>query len=123
MSTPDPDDPEPCVGSGFCCKKVPCPYGERDPATGWCIHLEPWKDDTLDVPRYRCGRYEFIQTQPGSEWIPAFGAGCCSSLFNEDRDRIVIELRRRGDPGAPKLGAELFTAALQGRLPTRPRKT
>lgn len=88
----------PCVGSGFCCKEAPCPYGSRDPATGWCIHLEPWKDDTLDVPRYRCGRYEFIQTQPGSEWVPAFGAGCCMPLFNDDRDRIVRALRVVRDP-------------------------
>jgi hypothetical protein len=83
----------PCVGSGFCCKKVPCPYGSRDPSTGWCIHLIPWEGNTLGVPRYRCGRYEFISKQPGSEWIPAFGAGCCSPLFNEDRDRIIRALR------------------------------
>jgi hypothetical protein len=82
-----------CVGSGFCCKQAPCPYGERAPGTGWCIHLAPWQDDHLPLPRYRCGRYEYIRQQPGSEWVPAFGAGCSSPLFNSDRDRIVRALK------------------------------
>lgn len=88
----------PCVGSGFCCKKSPCGYGERDKETGWCIHLVPWKDDTLDIPRYRCGRYEYIVKQPGADMMPAFGGGCCSPLFNDDRDRIVRVIRLRRGP-------------------------
>jgi hypothetical protein len=91
----------PCVGSGFCCKKVPCPYGSRDPSTSWCIHLIPWEGDDLGVPRYRCGRYEYIVKQPGAEWIPAFGAGCCAPLFNEDRSRIVKAIRLRRGPDDP----------------------
>lgn len=87
-----------CVGSGFCCKKVPCPYGERAPSTGWCVHLIPWAGDDLGVPRYRCGRYEFIRTQPGWEVMPAFGGGCSSALFNDDRDRIVATLMKRSLP-------------------------
>jgi hypothetical protein len=88
----------PCVGSGFCCKEAPCPYGSQDPSSGWCIHLVPWEGDDLDVPRYRCGRYEFIRTQPGWEMVPAFGGGCGSTLFNRDRDRIVSALRLRRGP-------------------------
>ena len=82
----------PCVGSGFCCKQAPCPYGERSPETGWCVHLVPWPDDTLDVPRYRCGRYEYIKGRPFADVVPAFGGGCCSPLFNQDRDAIVRRL-------------------------------
>lgn len=85
----------PCVGSGFCCKVAPCPYGEADPVTGGCIHLTPWKDDTLEAPRYRCGRYDFIRTQPFAEMVPAFGGGCSSTMFNRDRERILVELRRK----------------------------
>lgn len=90
----------PCVGSGFCCKLAPCPYGKADPETGWCTYLEPWKDDPLgdEAERYRCGRYEFIIQQPGNEWVPAFGAGCGATLFNRDRDRIVSTLLRRKRP-------------------------
>lgn len=84
-----------CVGSGFCCKKGPCGYGEAHPETGACIYLEPWKDDTLETPRYRCGRYDYIVQQPGSEWSPAFGAGCCMPLFNRNREQIITELRKR----------------------------
>lgn len=83
----------PCVGSGFCCKQAPCPYGERDPVSGWCVHLVPWEGDTLGVPRYRCGRYEYIRARPFADVVPAFGAGCCSPLFNDARDRIVRALR------------------------------
>ena len=91
----------PCVGSGFCCKRAPCPYGEREPETGWCKYLMAWPNDDLDVPRYRCGRYEFIVKQPDANIIPAFGAGCCSSLFNEDRDNILVALRRKYERGIP----------------------
>lgn len=85
----------PCVGSGFCCRQRPCPFGEPD-ETGGCRFLEPWKDDDLDVPRYRCGKYEEIRRDPSSVVSPAFGAGCSSTLFNQDRSRVLVALRRRG---------------------------
>lgn len=88
----------PCVGSGFCCKQAPCGYGEAAPGSRACIHLVPWEGDDLGAPRYRCGRYEFIRTQPGAEWSPAFGAGCSSPLFNRDRDRILSLLVKRRAP-------------------------
>lgn len=112
-----------CVGSGFCCKQRPCPYGEAAPDTGWCIHLAPWEGDDLGVPRYRCGRYEYIKTQRGWEYIPAFGAGC-SSAINTDRDLVVLALRRRDGPGdlkrSTELLLELFPPAQRGT--TRPQK-
>src|SRR5262245_40470881 len=114
---------DPCVGSGFCCKKSPCPHGERAPDTGWCIHLTPWEGDDLGVPRYRCGRYEYIRTQPGWELCPAFGAGCSSPLFNRDRDLVVLALRRRDGPGGPKFGHELLRAAFgRGDAAPKPQK-
>lgn len=86
---------QPCVGSGFCCKKTPCPYGAPDPVTGGCVHLVPWEDDALEAPRYRCGRYEFIVQQPGAKFVPAFGAGCCMPLFNDARDEVLRAIVRK----------------------------
>lgn len=111
------------MGSGFCCKQRPCPYGEAAPDTGWCIHLVPWEGDTLGVPRYRCGRYDFIKTQPGWEYIPAFGFGCSSTL-NRDRDSVVLALRRRDGPGVLKTSDELMREIFGGspRRSTHPQK-
>lgn len=85
----------PCVGSGFCCKLAPCPYGAVDLKTGWCVHLEPWQEEGLDAQRYRCGRYEYIRQQPFADMVPAFGGGCSSTLFNEDRERVLVALRKK----------------------------
>lgn len=85
----------PCVGSGFCCKKSPCPFGQRDARTGWCMHLVPWEGDELGVPRYRCARYEYIKTQPHWQILPAFGGGCALPNGNLDRERVLVELRRK----------------------------
>jgi hypothetical protein len=89
---------EPCVGSGFCCKKVPCPFGEsKSLVDKGCIHLkEIAKQDGEQEQRYTCGIYREILKKPGWELSPAFGAGCCSSLFNPDRARIILEIRRNG---------------------------
>lgn len=81
----------PCVGSGLCCRKGPCGYGEWDSANQKCKYLEEGLKDN-NVTIYRCGRYEFIKQQPGNEIMPAFGAGCCMSLFNSDRNLIIKEL-------------------------------
>ena len=82
---------EPCVRSGYCCKKAPCVYGERDDR-GWCNHLVE-TSKVGDVPLYGCEIYDYIKTQPGWEFTPAFGAGCSSTLFNDDRDRVVRAMR------------------------------
>lgn len=83
----------PCVGSGYCCKKAPCGFGEPD-ATGGCRFLVVWEQSATQTERYRCGKYAEIAGQPGAELSPAFGAGCCSPLFNERRTQILVELRR-----------------------------
>lgn len=88
----------PCVGSGFCCKKGPCPFGSRtsemNPA---CIHLVLIQQEPGLYPRYTCGIYDEIIGRPGWEFAPAFGAGCCSTLFNEDRSAIIAQLRNTKD--------------------------
>ena len=82
-----------CLRSGFCCKKAPCAYGARDPKTGWCVHLED-AGALEDAVLYRCAIYTDIKRQPGWEFSPAFGGGCSSALFNEDRERIIRALGR-----------------------------
>ena len=90
MSEPLPLWPsaKPCVRSGFCCRKAPCPFGEKAKDHNGCKHLVEEPDG-----RTLCGRYEYILSLPQEQWAmaPAFGAGCCMSLFNEDRDRIIRE--------------------------------
>lgn len=78
----------PCVGSGLCCKTGPCGFGEWDSEKKQCAFLKTaLSEESLEV--YRCGRYEFIKQQPGNEIMPAFGAGCCMSLFNTNRNNII----------------------------------
>jgi hypothetical protein len=102
------------VGSGFCCKKVPCPFGAPDPSTGWCIHLAPWENDDLDVQRYRCGRHEYILTQPGWQSMPAFGAGCGATLFNGDRERVIPALVKRALKIYDETSPPIFGGVLSG---------
>ena len=83
----------PCVGCGFCCKRSPCPFGEAD-EEGAYRFLVAWENDILDADRYRCGRYDEIVDQPTADLAPAFGAGCCMSLCNEDRQEILVRLRK-----------------------------
>ena len=77
-----------CVGSGMCCKKGPCPYGEWDESKSQCAFLEV-KDIVDGIEIYQCGKYNEIVDQPGADMVPAFGAGCCMSLFNENRQQII----------------------------------
>lgn len=85
----------PCVGSGYCCKKAPCVFGEAD-ETGACRFLVLWEGDDIEVPRYRCGKHDEIVKHPDAAFSPAFGAGCSSTLFNTDRNRVLVALRALG---------------------------
>jgi hypothetical protein len=49
------------------------------------------------VPAYACGLYDEIRDKPGAHLSPAFGAGCCSDLFNDDRERVLRAVRERLD--------------------------
>jgi len=80
---------KPCARSGLCCKTSACPYGEWDPLGHKCIYLEI-EDATDQYVLYECSRYDYIKKQIGSEWAPAFGAGCCKTLFNEARERNIL---------------------------------
>ena len=93
----DLDHRRPCVGSGHCCKRGPCGYGEADPKTGACTSLVLWEDAVGNVERYRCGKYEEISKQPTANVMPAFGEGCCQPLFNQARTRVLNELQRTED--------------------------
>jgi hypothetical protein len=74
----------PCVRCGFCCKKCACGYGEWDAERHQCKSLAAIGDGT-----YNCALYDEIVKDPSSEISPAFGAGCCMALFNDDRDAIL----------------------------------
>jgi len=81
----------PCVGSGLCCKTGPCGFGIWSKEKSQCEYLEVGlSGEGFEV--YRCGRYEYIKKQPGSDFMPAFGAGCCMSLFNSNRRSIINEV-------------------------------
>lgn len=73
-----------CLRSGFCCKKGPCGFGESiSNSNPQCSSLELHQDGTTS-----CGKYEEISQHPFASFSPAFGAGCCMPLFNDDRARI-----------------------------------
>jgi hypothetical protein len=88
-----------CVGSGFCCKKAPCPFGEWSNEKQQCEFLElEVTHDAVEI--YRCGKAEEIKKHPDAWFSPAFGAGCCSPLGNRARNRTIQHLKG-GDDKSP----------------------
>jgi len=85
---------KPCVNCGYCCMLAPCTYGERDKVTGWCVYLIK-KEGVFE--QYVCQKYKEISAQKGSWLHPAFGAGCSSTLFNEQRNRVIARLKAAGN--------------------------
>lgn len=76
-----------CVNCGFCCRIAPCPYGEvTSPTNRACRFQVP---DETRPGRWLCGKYDQIVGQPDADVVPAFGGGCCCSMFNADRRRII----------------------------------
>lgn len=86
-----------CVKSGFCCKKAPCAFGTWDAVKGQCAHLEVEAEIVPGIHVHRCGIYDQIKDKPGAAINPAFGAGCCSPLFNENRTAIIRLTKERND--------------------------
>ena len=84
----------PCVRSGFCCKQRPCAYGLWNKEQTQCAFLEVEKEFP-DFILYKCGKYEEIKTLPGSDIHPSFGSGCSSTLFNDDRNKILKHILNR----------------------------
>lgn len=94
-----------CYRSGFCCTKAPCPYGESVSETEpRCKHLVVESEPAGGVVLHACAIKDEIDKDPDSVWSPAFGAGCCSPLFNEQRARNRNWLR-----GAQGLGTSKET--------------
>lgn len=91
-----------CVRSGFCCKQAPCAFGEWDAVKRQCRHLEIDREIAPGVVTHRCGIYAEISGKPGAEISPAFGAGCCSPMFNENRSAIIRVTKERLDLTCPK---------------------
>ena len=83
-----------CVRSGFCCKQRPCPFGKPTSEDNLaCIYLGGDKPGN-----YFCEKYDEIQAgMPDNmaDFSPAFGGGCSSPMFNEDRDKVLLEIKGR----------------------------
>jgi hypothetical protein len=77
--------------SGLCCRTAPCAFGAWDEQAHQCKFLEiSEQGDGFTI--YACGKKTEIEALPeetGAKWNPAFGAGCCMPLFNENRDAIL----------------------------------
>ena len=75
---------KPCVGCSACCRKAPCGVAQR-------VHGPVKKCPSL---KYRDGRYICALCELPGELGERYreelyvGAGCCMSLFNQDRDNI-----------------------------------
>ena len=93
----------PCVQSGYCCTVRPCPYGDVKSATDHsCRFLEEGDEIIPGVRRTKCGKYDWIKANvPERDWkmSPAFGGGCSSTLYNDQRDRIIIAERINAGAG------------------------
>ncbi len=81
----------PCKRSGRCCKTSACPFGIWDAAKHQCSYLEVAEHgDGYTI--YSCGIKDKIEALPHEAMAmvsPAFGAGCCMPLFNDDRNAII----------------------------------
>ena len=81
-----------CVNSGYCCTVRPCQFGDvTSQDNPSCKYLEPAQVEPGKQPRFVCGIYDQIKDKPGASLSPAFGAGCCSPLFNVARQAILKE--------------------------------
>jgi hypothetical protein len=80
----------PCLRCGYCCKQGPCPFGTAD-TSGRCLYLVG-----SGPGNYKCLIAKTISEAPGSEVLPAFGAGCCSPM-NSDRKDLENEKARSSE--------------------------
>lgn len=78
---------KPCLGCGYCCSKAPCVLGEGIP----CKELVH-KDG-----RYWCGLVLNASEEERElfEIDLGIGEGCCSSLFNTEREKMLMKVLRR----------------------------
>lgn len=73
-----------CVRSGMCCKKAPCGYGKWNSDHTACEYLSSDSDGI-----HSCDKYDEISKDEAAKFAPAFGYGCCMSLFNTSREDII----------------------------------
>jgi hypothetical protein len=83
---------EPCLGSGTCCREAVCMEGQR---VGHGPH-GPCPELREHDGRSWCGLVEDATGQELERLREslAIGAGCCMTL-NEQRDELVLKLRRK----------------------------
>ena len=80
----------PCIRSGYCCQQGPCAFGKSISNNNKaCKYLEG-----NEPGNFACGIYDEIQaldvTIHQTDFSPAFGAGCCSTL-----NPIRLEMLRK----------------------------
>jgi len=75
----------PCVQCGYCCSKSVCQFGAWDADRGQCEFLTEDK---------KCAMYDRIKDFPEAQISPAFGAGCCSAMFNGVRAKKIAQIQR-----------------------------
>ena len=92
--------PHGCVGCGFCCQQAKCPLGV------WCYGLADGPCPGLVEldGRQRCGPvlwccWEDYEREHMAVDVLAIGAGCCSPLFNTQRDAMLRREARDLDAG------------------------
>jgi len=80
----------PCIGCGYCCRKRPCGVAqylnkmdEDDKGEYRCTMLQWVEEDQ----QYRCRFLLDPETEHYAHEIH-IGVGCCSTLFNQDREKI-----------------------------------
>lgn len=73
---------KPCVQCGYCCTCSSCDFGKWNEDKHKCEYLT---EDNC------CSIYEEIIKKPEQKWNPAFGFGCCMSLFNSVREKKIRE--------------------------------
>lgn len=94
MNSIDGLEIQPCVMSGFCCTKSPCAFGEWNEDQSACKYLSK----PNDIGQKICERYDWIKENViGWEMYPAFGGGCCMTLFNGPRQEIIKKLKEKKD--------------------------
>jgi hypothetical protein len=92
---PDEFVPRPCVGCGYCCQAAPCVVGFMlyQRVDGQCPALV-WNEEQQ---RYLCQVVldEPEATREDLKQKMAMGEGCCSPMFNTQRDEQIARMRRR----------------------------
>jgi len=77
-----------CVQCGYCCTVSTCIYGEWDLISHCCKYL----GEENERGQRLCTIYDQIYEKSRPSISPAFGSGCSSNLFNEQRKRVQILL-------------------------------